>query len=223
VIGERLPQFFIGALFCELGQRFEKLFLGKIDVLKKGVEEFVHGLHNMLLSVEKTDTPKSAVLRICSCGICRPMDSKGAEGGEGTGRTARSLARGPRCGGVIFPSCWAAKLAEVKKIFEITPGIGTIGTKHRCVGIVASSSRYQSDINADLIMFEQKSNPAFQARRLSSAPGWYVRVAWPRGKCEHIPGFVSQREAVRWIEERAKAWLSERNMFPATHGYPSLD
>jgi hypothetical protein len=61
-----------------------------------------------------------------------------------------------------------------------------------------------------LTMFERNSNPAFEARRLSSAPGWYVRVVWPQGKREHVPGFVSQREAVRWIEERAKAWLSER-------------
>jgi len=64
-------------------------------------------------------------------------------------------------------------------------------------------------------MFEQNSNPAFEARSLSSAPGWYVRVIWPHGKREHIPGFVSQREAVRWIEEKAKAWLSERDPFAA--------
>lgn len=62
-------------------------------------------------------------------------------------------------------------------------------------------------------MFNQQSNPAFEARSLSSAPGWYVRVVWPHGKREHIPGFVSQREAVRWIEEKAKTWLSEHGMF----------
>jgi hypothetical protein len=76
--------------------------------------------------------------------------------------------------------------------------------------------RYQSDP----IMSDQKSNPAFEARRLLSAAGWYVRVAWPFGKLEHIPGFVSQREAVRWIEERAGAWLSERNAFPMIRRYP---
>jgi hypothetical protein len=59
-------------------------------------------------------------------------------------------------------------------------------------------------------MFEQNTDPAFEARRLSSAQGWYVRVVWPHGKREHIPGFVSQREAVRWIEEKARAWLSEQ-------------
>jgi hypothetical protein len=43
--GEGLLQFFIGALLGELRQGLEKLFLGKINVLKKAVKEFVHGLH----------------------------------------------------------------------------------------------------------------------------------------------------------------------------------
>ena len=44
-----------------------------------------------------------------------------------------------------------------------------------------------------------RSNPAFEARRLTSVlSGWYVRVAWHNGKREHIPGFVSQREAQRF-------------------------
>jgi hypothetical protein len=60
-------------------------------------------------------------------------------------------------------------------------------------------------------MDEQNSNPAFEARRLQSAPGWYVRVSWPHGKSDHIPGFVTQREAVRWIEEKARRWLSEKS------------
>jgi nucleotide-binding universal stress UspA family protein len=42
--------------------------------------------------------------------------------------------------------------------------------------------------------------PAFEARPLTSARGWYVRVAWPGGKRDHIPGFVTQQEAQRWIE-----------------------
>ena len=58
---------------------------------------------------------------------------------------------------------------------------------------------------------EQNSNPTFEARRLQSAPGWYVRVAWRHSNSDHIPGFVTQREAVRWIEEKAPAWLSEKS------------
>jgi hypothetical protein len=55
------------------------------------------------------------------------------------------------------------------------------------------------------------SNPAFEARHLTSAPGWYVRVAWLHGKRDHIPGFASQREAQRWIEEKAPTWLSAQS------------
>ena len=58
------------------------------------------------------------------------------------------------------------------------------------------------------------SNPAFEARRLASASGWYVRVAWLNGKRDHIPGFVSQREAQRWIEEKAPTWLSAHSKTP---------
>jgi len=59
-------------------------------------------------------------------------------------------------------------------------------------------------------MEEPNSNPVFEARRLKSAAGWYVRVAWPNGKRDHIPGFVSQQEAQCWIKGKAPAWLSER-------------
>ena len=45
------------------------------------------------------------------------------------------------------------------------------------------------------------SNPAFEARRLTSASGWYVRVAWVN-------------EAQRWIEEKAPTWLSAHSRAP---------
>jgi hypothetical protein len=61
------------------------------------------------------------------------------------------------------------------------------------------------------------SNPAFEVRRLASASGWYVRVAWLNGKRDHIPGFVSQREAHRWIEEKAPTWLSAQSNAPELH------
>jgi hypothetical protein len=59
-------------------------------------------------------------------------------------------------------------------------------------------------------MNEASAHPSFEARRLKSAPGWYVRVAWAYGKRDHIPGFVSQQEALQWIETKARSWLSER-------------
>jgi hypothetical protein len=45
---------------------------------------------------------------------------------------------------------------------------------------------------------------------LKSAPGWYVRVAWSHGKRDHVPGFISQQEALRWIETKARSWVSEQ-------------
>jgi hypothetical protein len=57
-------------------------------------------------------------------------------------------------------------------------------------------------------------NVAFEARRLARAPGWYVRVAWPDGRHDHVPGFVTADEALRWIEQKAEAWLSQRGTDP---------
>jgi hypothetical protein len=60
------------------------------------------------------------------------------------------------------------------------------------------------------MMNETNADPVFEARRLKSAPGWYVRVAWAHGKRDHIPGFISEQEARRWIETKAHSWVSER-------------
>jgi hypothetical protein len=67
-------------------------------------------------------------------------------------------------------------------------------------------------------MNEPSSKPAFEARPLKSARGWYVRVAWPDGRRDHIPGFVTQQEAKRWIEVKAPGWLSERCSTSAVFG-----
>jgi hypothetical protein len=67
-------------------------------------------------------------------------------------------------------------------------------------------------------MSELSSNPTFQARPLKSASGWYVRVVWPNGKRDHIPGFVTQKEAQRCIEGNASAWLSEHSTVASAFG-----
>jgi hypothetical protein len=67
-------------------------------------------------------------------------------------------------------------------------------------------------------MNEPSLNPAFEARPLKSAPGWYVRVAWPNGKRDHVPGFITQQEAQRWIEIKAPGWLAERCSTSAAFG-----
>ena len=59
-------------------------------------------------------------------------------------------------------------------------------------------------------MDEAKPDPVFEARQLKSAPGWYVRVTWRYGQEEHVGGFVSERDAQKWIEEKSKAWLRGR-------------
>jgi hypothetical protein len=68
-------------------------------------------------------------------------------------------------------------------------------------------------------MNHPNSNVAFEAKRLARAPGWYVRVAWPDGRHDHVPGFVSEDEALRWIERKAEAWLSERGTDPILFGH----
>jgi hypothetical protein len=43
-------------------------------------------------------------------------------------------------------------------------------------------------------------------------------VAWPDGRRDHIPGFVTQQEAQQWIEVKASSWLSERRGAPKAFG-----
>jgi hypothetical protein len=59
-------------------------------------------------------------------------------------------------------------------------------------------------------MNESNADPCFEVRRLKSAPGWYVRAAWAHGKRDHIPGFMSEQEAQRWIETKARGWVAEQ-------------
>jgi hypothetical protein len=57
---------------------------------------------------------------------------------------------------------------------------------------------------------KKKPDPVFEARRLKSAPGWYVRVLWRYGQAEHVSGFASEQDAARWIEQKSEAWLRGR-------------
>jgi hypothetical protein len=36
-----------------------------------------------------------------------------------------------------------------------------------------------------------------------------VRVEWPSGKRDHVPGFISQDEALRWIDQNGQTWASD--------------
>ncbi len=57
---------------------------------------------------------------------------------------------------------------------------------------------------------EDRSDPTFEAHRLKSAPGWYVRVSWRHGQVEHVSGFASERDAQNWIKEKSMGWLRNR-------------
>jgi hypothetical protein len=78
--------------------------------------------------------------------------------------------------------------------------------RDRYVAIVGGAAMNQ--------MNQPNPNIVFEAKRLARAPGWYVRVAWPDGRHDHVPGFVSEDEALRWIEHKAEGWLSERGTDP---------
>ena len=52
-------------------------------------------------------------------------------------------------------------------------------------------------------MDEAEPDPVFEARRLKSAPGYYVRVKWRYGQVEHVSGFASGHDAQKWIEEKS--------------------
>src|ERR1700687_2884665 len=85
-------------------------------------------------------------------------------------------------------------------------------TRGRARGLEQSSKREGSARGQShgAIMNESNAELAFETRQLKSAPGWYVRVAWSHFKRDHIPGCVSQQEALRWIETRARSWVSEQ-------------
>jgi hypothetical protein len=58
------------------------------------------------------------------------------------------------------------------------------------------------------------TKPTLQAVQLKDGSGYYVRVTWPDGSQEEIqdlntgsPPFVSEAEAVDWIENDSPDWI----------------
>jgi hypothetical protein len=54
------------------------------------------------------------------------------------------------------------------------------------------------------------SDPRFEARPADE--GWCVRVSWPNGKVEVIPGFSNQYQALDWIKFQSANWIADRIM-----------
>jgi len=60
-------------------------------------------------------------------------------------------------------------------------------------------------------MFEQR--PTFMARK-NPGTGWGIDILWPDGETEVIKGFISEHDAVNWIDEHSKAWQENGNDKP---------
>jgi hypothetical protein len=54
------------------------------------------------------------------------------------------------------------------------------------------------------------SDPKFEAAPDNA--GWCVHVRWPSGKCEMVPGFLHQYEALDWIKLHSGNWMAARIM-----------
>jgi hypothetical protein len=61
-------------------------------------------------------------------------------------------------------------------------------------------------------MFEQR--PTFMARK-NPGTGWGIDILWPDGETEVVKGFITERDAVKWIAEHSKAWQGTRTNSPA--------
>jgi len=53
----------------------------------------------------------------------------------------------------------------------------------------------------------------FQAVRMDSGAGWFIRVLLPEGEQPRLGGFSTEAEAADWIKRKSAGWLKEH------HGY----
>ena len=68
-------------------------------------------------------------------------------------------------------------------------------------------------------MLEQR--PTFMARK-NPGTGWGIDILWPDGETEVIKGFITEHDALKWIDEHSKAWQENANDKPpqAHQGQP---
>ena len=50
--------------------------------------------------------------------------------------------------------------------------------------------------------------------RKNPGTGWGIDILWPDGETEVIKGFISEHDAVKWIDEHSKAWQENGNDKP---------
>lgn len=51
-----------------------------------------------------------------------------------------------------------------------------------------------------------KSETRFEPMRMKNGLGWRVLVRGPGGTIQYISGFVSETDALKWIEEEGPTW-----------------
>ena len=54
-----------------------------------------------------------------------------------------------------------------------------------------------------------KPQTKFEPVQMKAEPGWYVRITLPHGEQIHINEFVSEAEALTWIEDNSTSWLKK--------------
>jgi hypothetical protein len=51
--------------------------------------------------------------------------------------------------------------------------------------------------------------PTLQMRKENEGL-WTIRITWPDGACEDIPGFPHEQDADDWIANKFPVWLEEQ-------------
>jgi hypothetical protein len=51
--------------------------------------------------------------------------------------------------------------------------------------------------------------PTLQMRKENEGL-WTIRITWPDGACEDIPGFPHEQDADDWITNKFPVWLEEQ-------------
>ena len=54
-----------------------------------------------------------------------------------------------------------------------------------------------------------KPQTKFEPVQMKAEPGWYVRITLPHGEQIHINEFITESEALTWIEDKSTSWLKK--------------
>ena len=54
-----------------------------------------------------------------------------------------------------------------------------------------------------------KPQTKFEPVQMKAEPGWYVRITLPHGEQIHINEFITEAEALTWIEDKSTSWLKK--------------